>query len=487
MRRAQGLCALFEVRRSGVDQIRFFRYSSGTMWKGRFHQETAPIVQQFTESISFDWRLYNVDIQGSIAHAAALEKAGLLSQEERRLIETGLKAIAEEIANDRFQFKIGLEDIHMNIESALTARIGPAGAKLHTARSRNDQIALDLRLYLRSETDEIRALLAQLQRALVRLAEKYPDAILPGYTHLQRAQPVLFGHHLLAYVEMLERDRERLADARKRINRMPLGSGAIAGSTIQLDRQLIAELLGFPELTRNSMDAVSDRDFAAEFLFAIAMIGVHLSRLSEDFVLFATSEFGFVKLSDAYTTGSSLMPQKKNPDVCELARGKSGRLIGNLVSLLSTLKGLPMTYNRDLQEDKQPVFDSIDQIKLALEVYTEMVTATEVDPQRMRNAAGDPGLLATDLADYLVLHHVPFRQAHEIIGKLVAYSLEQDRGFNQMSLEEFRQFSESFGPDVFEVLNLDRAIDSRTGIGAPSRKNVAAALEAWNAILRENP
>jgi argininosuccinate lyase len=235
------------------------------------------------------------------------------------------------------------------------------------------------------------------------------------------------------------------------------------------------------------MDAVSDRDFAAEFLFAIAMIGVHLSRLSEDLVLFATSEFGFVKLSDAYTTGSSLMPQKKNPDVCELARGKSGRLIGNLVSLLSTLKGLPMTYNRDLQEDKQPVFDSIDQIKLALEVYTEMVTATEVDPQRMRNAAGDPGLLATDLADYLVLHHVPFRQAHEIIGKLVAYSLEQYRGFNQMSLEEFRQFSESFGPDVFEVLNLDRAIDSRTGIGAPSRKNVAAALEAWNAILRENP
>jgi argininosuccinate lyase len=457
------------------------------MWKGRFHQETAPNVQQFTESISFDWRLYNVDIQGSMAHAAALEKAGLLSKEERRLIETGLKAIEEEIANDRFQFKIGLEDIHMNIESALTERIGPAGAKLHTARSRNDQIALDLRLYLRSETDEIRALLAKLQRALVRLAEKYPDAILPGYTHLQRAQPVLFGHHLLAYVEMLERDRERLADARKRINCMPLGSGAIAGSTIELDRQLIAELLSFSEVTRNSMDAVSDRDFVAEFLFAIAMIGVHLSRLSEDFVLFATSEFGFVKLSDAYSTGSSLMPQKKNPDVCELARGKSGRLIGNLVSLLSTLKGLPMTYNRDLQEDKQPVFDSIDQIKLVLEVYTEMLTATEVDPQRMRNAASDPGLLATDLADYLVLHHVPFRQAHEIIGKLVAYSLEQYRGFDQMSLHEFRQFSESFGPDVFEVLDLDRAIDSRTGIGAPSRKNVAAALEAWNAILRENP
>jgi argininosuccinate lyase len=457
------------------------------MWKGRFHEETAPIVQQFTESVSYDWRLYRVDIQGSVAHAAALAKAGLLSQEERRLIETGLKAIEQEIAEGKFKFKVGLEDIHMNIESALTARIGPAGAKLHTARSRNDQIALDLRLYLRNETDEIRVLLTNLQRALVQLASRYPDAILPGYTHLQRAQPVLFGHHLLAYVEMLERDRERLADCRKRINHMPLGSGAIAGSTIQLDRRFIAELLGFPELTRNSMDAVSDRDFAAEFLFAVSLIGIHLSRLSEDFILFATTEFALIKLSDAYTTGSSLMPHKKNPDVCELTRGKSGRLIGNLISLLVTLKGLPMTYNRDLQEDKEPVFDSIDQVKLALEVYAGMVAVTEADLRRMRNTAGDPALLATDLADYLVLHDVPFRQAHEIIGKLVAYSLEQNRGFDQMSLEEFRRFSSNFGPDVFEVLNLDRAIDSRTSIGAPSRKNVAAALEAWNAILREEP
>ena len=457
------------------------------MWKGRFHEETAPIVQQFTESVSYDWRLYRVDIQGSVAHAAALAKAGLLSQEERQLIETGLKAIEQEIAEEKFKFKVGLEDIHMNIESALTARIGPAGAKLHTARSRNDQIALDLRLYLRNETDEIRVLLTNLQRALVQLASRYPDAILPGYTHLQRAQPVLFGHHLLAYVEMLERDRERLADCRKRINHMPLGSGAIAGSTIQLDRRFIAELLGFPELTRNSMDAVSDRDFAAEFLFAVSLIGIHLSRLSEDFILFATTEFALIKLSDAYTTGSSLMPQKKNPDVCELTRGKSGRLIGNLMSLLVTLKGLPMTYNRDLQEDKEPVFDSVDQIKLALEVYAGMVAVTEVDLQRMRITAGDPALLATDLADYLVLHDVPFRQAHEIIGKLVAHSLDQNRGFDRMSLEEFRQFSSNFGPDVFEVLNLDRAIDSRTSIGAPSRKNVAAALEAWNAILREEP
>ena len=457
------------------------------MWKGRFQEPTAPLVQQFTESISYDWRLYKVDIQGSIAHAAALEKAGLLSEEELRLIEEGLKAIEQEIATNQFEFKIELEDIHMNIESALTARIGPAGAKLHTARSRNDQIALDLRLYLRGETDQIRVLLANLQRALVGLAEKNPEAIVSGYTHLQRAQPVLFAHHLLAYVEMLERDRERLADCRIRINRMPLGSGAIAGSTIQLDRRLIAELLGFSELTRNSMDAVSDRDFAAEFLFALSLVSVHLSRLSEDFVLFVSSEFSLIRLSDAYTTGSSLMPQKKNPDVCELARGKSGRLIGNLVALLTTLKGLPMTYNRDLQEDKEPVFDSIDQIKMILEVFAGLVAATEIDPSRMRSTAEDPALLATDLADYLVLRGVPFRVAHEIIGKLVAYSLENHRGFRQLSLEEFRQFSERFAPDVFEILDLDRAIDSRIGFGAPSRKNVAAALEAWNAVLRENP
>ena len=454
------------------------------MWKGRFQQETTPAVQRFTESISFDWRLYKFDIQGSIAHASALEKAGLLAPEELQQIESGLRAIEQEIDEGRFAFRIDLEDVHMNIESALTSRIGAAGAKLHTARSRNDQVALDLRLYLRQETDQVCARIAGLQRALIGLAEKYRGTILPGYTHLQRAQPVLFPHHLLAYVEMLERDRERLADGRKRINRMPLGSGAIAGSTIHLDREYIAGLLGFPEVTRNSMDAVSDRDFVAEFLFALALAGIHLSRLSEDLVLFASSEFQFIKISDRYTTGSSLMPQKKNPDVSELTRGKTGRLVGNLVSLLTTLKGLPMTYNRDLQEDKEAVFDSVDQIKLILEVYAAMIPEIEVDSQHTREAANDPGLLATDLADYLVLHGLPFRQAHEVIGKLVAYSIEQHRGFADLKLEEFRQFSENFGPDVFEVLNLDRAIDHRTGIGAPSRNNVTAALEAWEAILR---
>ena len=457
------------------------------MWRGRFQQQTAPTVQRFTESISFDWRLYKFDIQGSIAHAAALERAGLLTQEERRQIETGLKDIEKEIDDGHFPFRIDLEDVHMNIESALTSRIGSAGAKLHTARSRNDQVALDMRLCLRHETDEVRHGIVTLQRTLIQLGAKYQDTILPGYTHLQRAQPVLFAHHLLAYVEMLERDRERLVDARKRINRMPLGSGAIAGSTIQLDREYIAELLGFPEVTRNSMDAVSDRDFACEFLFALSLVGIHLSRLSEDLILFASSEFQFIKISDSYTTGSSLMPQKKNPDVCELARGKTGRLIGNLVSLLTSLKGLPMTYNRDMQEDKEALFDSIDQVKLLLEVYAGMILEIEVDSNRTRLAASDPVLLATDLADYLVLAGVPFRQAHEVIGKLVAYCIERNCGFPELKLEEFRQFSENFGPDVFSVLNLDRAIDRRTAIGTPSRKNVAAALEAWNAILREQP
>ena len=457
------------------------------MWKGRFQQETAPAVQRFTESISFDWRLYKFDIQGSIAHAAALARAGLLTAEELQQIESGLKAIEQEIDEGRFSFRIDLEDVHMNIESALTSRIGSAGAKLHTARSRNDQVALDLRLYLRHETDEVCRRIRTLQRALVGLAEKYQKTILPGYTHLQRTQPVLFAHHLLAYAEMLERDRERLADGRRRINRMPLGSGAIAGSTIQLDREYIAGLLDFSEVTRNSMDAVSDRDFVAEFLFALALSGIHLSRLSEDLILFASSEFRFIKISDRYTTGSSLMPQKKNPDVCELTRGKTGRLVGNLVSLLITLKGLPMTYNRDLQEDKEALFDSVDQIKLVLEVYTGMIPEIEVDSPRTREAANDPGLLATDLADYLVLHGLPFRQAHEVIGKLVAYSIQQNRGFADLKLEEFRQFSQNFGPDLFAVLDLDRAIDHRTATGAPSRKNVAAALEAWNALLREQP
>ncbi|MBV9671340.1 MAG: argininosuccinate lyase [Verrucomicrobia bacterium] len=457
------------------------------MWKGRFQQNTAETVQQFSQSISFDWRLYPFDIQGSIAHAAALKRAGLLSGEELELIRGGLESIKKEIDDGTFTFRPELEDIHMNVESALTAKVGPTGAKLHTARSRNDQVALDLRLYLRHETDEVRGRIRGLQKALVDFAGRNREVIVPGYTHLQRAQPVLLAHHILAYVEMFERDMQRFADAKKRLNQMPLGSGAIAGSTIELDRQYVADLLGFPGITHNSMDAVSDRDFVAEILFAIALTGVHLSRLSEDLILFASAEFHFIQISDAYTTGSSLMPQKKNPDICELTRGKTGRLIGNLVTMLTILKGLPMTYNRDLQEDKEVLFDSIDQVKAVLEVYRGMIPEIAVDARQMREAAQDPGLLATDLADYLVRKNVPFRRAHEIIGKLFALSQQQSRGFSQMTLEELRHFAPEFGPEVFDMLRLERAIESRTAIGAPSPKNVAAELEAWNAILQNEP
>ncbi|HYZ75599.1 MAG TPA: argininosuccinate lyase [Chthoniobacterales bacterium] len=455
------------------------------MLRGRFQDETAAAMRSLSESVSFDWRLFKFDILGSIAHAKALHKAGLLTVDELAQIETGLAGIEKEIAAGTFEFRSELEDVHMNIEAELTNRIGAAGAKLHTARSRNDQVALDLRLYLRNECTEIRGLLTDFQRALLELGRKYSTAVLPGYTHLQRAQPVLLAHHFLAYVEMIERDKERLADARQRINRMPLGSGAIAGSTIPIDRAYVAQLLDFPELTRNSMDAVSDRDFVAEMLFVLTLVGVHLSRLSEDLILFASSEFKFVKISDAYSTGSSLMPQKKNPDVCELTRGKTGRLIGNLVTLLTVVKGLPMTYNRDLQEDKEAVFDSIDQTKLVLDVYAAMIRELEFDTGAMQQAASDPALLATDLADYLVLHGLPFRQAHEAIGGLVAYSQKERRALPDLSLEEYRRFSDRFEPDLYQVFQLDSAMTKRVAVGAPSAKNVAAQLEAWDAKLRE--
>jgi argininosuccinate lyase len=453
------------------------------MWKGRFAQETSALVQRYGESVSFDWRLFAHDIAGSIAHSKGLLKAGILTAEEQQKIETGLLEIRHEIEKGNFEFKESLEDVHMNIESELTKRIGPAGAKLHTARSRNDQIATDVRLYCRSTIDSILQHTRAMQAALIECAERGSDAVMPGYTHLQRGQPVFFAHHLLAYVEMLDRDAARLADCQKRLNVMPLGSGALAGSTIIIDREFVAQQLGFDGVTQNSMDAVSDRDFVAELLFAISLQGVHLSRLSEDVILWASAEFGFVSLSDAHTTGSSLMPQKKNPDVAELTRGKSARLIGNLMSILTLLKGLPMTYNRDLQEDKEPLFDSIDTISLALEVFTEMISGMDVNRAKTLAAASDPMLLATDLADYLVNHGVPFRQAHEVIGKLVAYSIEQKRGFGEMSLEEFQQFSPAFEVDVTACLNLETALAARKGIGAPSPQNVKAQLARWRTAL----
>jgi len=453
------------------------------MWKGRFQQPTSALVQRYGQSVSYDWRLYAHDIRGSIAHSKALEKAGILTAEERSAIETGLLGIKADIESGAFSWSQELEDVHMNIEATLTKRIGPAGARLHTARSRNDQIATDVRLYCRDEVDALVKLTQSLQAALVECAERGGETVMPGYTHLQRGQPVLFAHHLLAYVEMLARDVARFQDARERINVMPLGSGALAGSTIILNREFVAAELGFASVTQNSMDAVSDRDFVAELLFAISLLGVHLSRLSEDVILWASAEFGFVTLSDAHTTGSSLMPQKKNPDVAELTRGKSGRLIGNLMTLLTILKGLPMTYNRDLQEDKEPLFDSLDTIKLALEVFAEMVCGMDVNPARTEAAASDPMLLATDLADYLVLHGVPFRQAHEVIGKLVAHSIEKMRSFHEFTLEEYQTFSEAFEGDVFGVLKMETALAARKGIGAPSPENVKNRLAHWRRIL----
>ena len=393
------------------------------MWHGRFTKDPSARLRAYGESVSFDRRLALHDIEGSKAHAEALRKAGLLSPRELSAIKRGLDAIAKEIRAGRFVWREELEDVHMNIEAALTKKIGAAGAKLHTARSRNDQVATDLRLWMRDETAALIASVRRLQKSLVGLATRAGDAIMPGYTHLQRAQPVPAAHHVLAYVEMLDRDAGRLADAARRANVLPLGSGALAGSTIVLDRGLVARQLGFDAVSQNSMDAVSDRDFACEFLSACAITGMHLSRLCEDTILWASTEFGFLRLSDEHTTGSSLMPQKKNPDIAELARGKTGRLYGNLLSLLTTLKGLPLSYNRDLQEDKEPVFDSADTLGASLEILAEMFGAARWETKRMAVAADDALLVATDWADYLVRKGLPFREAHKVVGKLVGLIL----------------------------------------------------------------
>jgi argininosuccinate lyase len=450
------------------------------MWKGRFTQDTSSLVQQFGESVSYDWRLFPHDIAGSIAHARAQMHAGYLTAEEFSAIETGLRAIRADIEAGQFEFKTSLEDIHMNIESELTKRIGPAGAKLHTARSRNDQVATDTRLYCRAQIDALIDGLRGLQRALLDRAEVYAAAVMPGYTHLQRGQPVTAGHHFLAYVEMLERDVSRLLDARKRLNISPLGSGALAGSTINLDRRAIAAELGFDGVTTNSMDAIADRDYIAEILFAISLCGVHLSRLSEDLILWCSAEFGFAALADAHTTGSSLMPQKKNPDVCELTRGKTGRLVGNLVAILTAVKGLPLTYNRDLQEDKEPLFDSIDTLHLTLAVNTEMILALTLREDVCAAAAADPMLLATDLADYLVKKGVPFRQAHELVGKAVAEAIATKTPLNQLDLT---QISPHYGNDTAEIFQLARALKARTNPGCPNPDIVREQISRWKQQL----
>jgi argininosuccinate lyase len=455
---------------------------------GRFSDAPDAEVAHFTESVSFDWRLWEQDILGSLAHAAMLQKIGLMTKAELIEIETALNDIAQEICEDRFHWDTALEDVHMNIEAELTRRT-PSGAKLHTGRSRNDQIALDLRMWLRDEIVDLSGVLRALQAALLALAEKNAKVLLPGYTHLQRAQPVSFAHHLLAYLEMFERDCSRLVDCFHRANVCPLGSGALAGSTLPLDREMVARVLGFvdhkgrPRLTQNSMDAVSDRDFAVEFCAAAALLAAHLSRLAEDWILWATAEFDFIAISDSYTTGSSLMPQKKNPDVAELTRGKAGRVFGNLMALLTLLKGLPMTYNRDLQEDKERLFDSADTVRAAARLMAGMVANTKVNTIKCRAAAADPALLATDLADALVRKNMPFRQAHQLVGAAVAAAAGLGRPLNQLTPQEWREIDPAFDDAALEVFDLNKALAQRNLIGSPGPAQVARQLARWRKIL----
>ena len=453
------------------------------MRQGRFDEPASKTAQLYSESVSVDWRLYSYDIKGSLAHAAALAAAGILTKEEHEEIKAALTVMEAEIEAGDFCWESSLEDVHMNIEAALTKRIGAAGAKLHTARSRNDQVALDLRLYARAEAAEVCKRLRALQSALLGLAEIHQSVLMPGYTHLQRAQPISLAHYFLAQLEALERDHGRILDCAKRADVLPLGSGAIAGSTIVLDRELIARELGFSKLSQNSLDAVGDRDFAAEFVFCLAMIGMHLSRLSEDLILWSTVEFGFVTFSDAFSTGSSPMPQKKNPDMAELTRGKTGRLYGNLIALLTTLKGLPTSYNRDLQEDKTPLFDSVSTVKDALRIFAAMLPELTVNVGRMETAADDPSLLATDLAEYLVKKGMPFREAHDAVGKLVARAGAAKLALSNVSLFQMQEISGLFQEDVLKVFDVRGSLAKRTAVGAPSPENVSAQIARWRSLL----
>ncbi len=445
-------------------------------WGGRFKGGTDREVEAFTASIAFDRRLYRHDIEGSIAHARMLARQGILTAREEKAVVAGLKGIRKDFDRGGLSFADADEDVHMAVEKELIRRIGDAGAKLHTGRSRNDQVALDLRLYLREEIGHILEGIGALKEALADLAGREIDTVLPGYTHLQRAQPILLSHYLLAYREMLDRDESRFRECRGRVNVMPLGAGALAGTGIPIDRRVTAELLEFPEMTRNSLDAVSDRDFAAEFLFDCALLMMHLSRFCEDLILWSTEEFRFIEISDAFTTGSSLMPQKKNPDVAELVRGKTGRIYGHLVALLTVLKGLPMTYNRDLQEDKEPVFDAVDTVRASLSVFTRMLGQVTFLRDRMEKAAAGGFSTATDVAEYLVKAGVPFREAHGIAGRIVAFCLEQGKTLEGLTLEEYRAFHKDFREDVHEAVTVRRSVGARDIPGGTSGKAVRQRL-----------
>lgn len=452
-------------------------------WAGRFKGKTSKVAEHFTESISFDNRLWRHDIEGSIAHAKMLGKQGIIGREDSEKIIKGLKEIAKEIENGKFSFREDLEDIHMNIEAALIRKIGEVGGKLHTARSRNDQIALDLRLYLREETEEITALINKFQKTLLSIATKHLNSLMPGYTHLQRAQPVLLSHHLLAYVEMLQRDKERFKDTFKRINILPLGASAIAGTTFPIDRVYVAKLLGFDDISKNSIDAVSDRDFGVEFLSNAAILIMHLSRLAEELVLWSTEEFGFFELPEAFTTGSSAMPQKKNPDVAELIRGKTGRVYGNLFSLLTIMKGLPLSYNRDLQEDKPPIFDTVDTVKSCLNVLKDMAPGIKFDIKRMHETAMEGYSTATDIAEYLVKKGLPFRRAHEVTGRLVLYCIGKKKKLEEITLKELNKFSELISEDIYPFLRPEESVRGKKSTGSTSPEEVKRQIKRFTRRL----
>jgi argininosuccinate lyase len=450
---------------------------TNSSWGGRFSEPTDAFVARYTASVDFDQRLYAHDIQGSIAHAKMLAKVGVLTQAECDDILRGLEEVRIEIERGDFNWSIELEDVHMNIEAALTAKIGITGKKLHTGRSRNDQVATDIRLYLRDEIDNIGAGLTRLQEGLIGLAAAHSDTIMPGFTHLQTAQPVTFGHHILAWNEMLERDYERLLDVRKRLNHLPLGAAALAGTTYPIDRHYTAELLGFTAPTENSLDSVSDRDFAIEFTAAGAIIMMHMSRFSEELVLWASAQFQFIHLPDRFCTGSSIMPQKKNPDVPELVRGKSGRVYGHLMSLLTLMKSQPLAYNKDNQEDKEPLFDTIDTLRDSIRAFGDMAPHLVPNKPSMYEAARRGFSTATDLADYVVVKGIPFRDAHEIVGKAVAYGIETGKDLSEMTLEELQQFSDQITADVFDVLTLEGSVAARDHIGGTAPKQVLAAAK----------
>ncbi len=457
------------------------------LWGGRFSEATDRLTEELNASIGFDIRLLSHDIKGSVAHASGLERAGILTPKEREKIEKGLKSVEEDILSGRFVPTIADEDIHMAVEGRLTSKIGSLGGKLHTARSRNDQVALDTRLFLREETTKVIKLLKELQKTLCQVSEKNIDVIMPGYTHLQRAQPILFAHHMLAYQEMIKRDRERFTETLKRIDVMPLGSGALAGSPYNIDRRYVAKLLGFKKISTNSMDAVASRDVLLEFLSNSAILMINLSRLSEELVLWNSEEFGFIELSDAFTTGSSIMPQKKNPDIAELTRGKSGRVTGNLVTLLMVMKALPLAYNKDMQEDKEPLFDSVDTIKACLQILSPMLKKMKVKKKQMRKATEEGFLMATDAADYLVASGLPFRQAHEAIGKTVAFAAKNNKNLSDLSLKEWQGFSKYFKADILEVITPEASINSRTLTGGTAFKSVKSELSKAKQELRKKP